>query len=362
MADEKTDRQSLGDILNRYRYFGVAVALIGGVALVLVILKDAIFLGGGKTTLGVNSFIAITAVGLLIVFAIVVDARAKNRALMQLADKLSDMAKRLHATVEKLNGANEELARARLQADFSSQEKSTFLSDLSNELDAPINAILDDVLSLRGEPDLNETQRQAIDDLALRGQNLSDIIGDVVEIARMGAADEDSALANFDLGELIGGLRTETVRKAGERGIGLEVQISAEDYGTVNGDARLLRQVLEFLLANSMDCNERGSVRFAVSRPEDDLYTFEIRDRGALYTDIPLVNIFEPFHKNEGEGIKSATGVGLAIAGRRAVAMGGDLNITSEAGEGCIFELQTRLPAAGAANATAIATATTVSD
>lgn len=174
----------------------------------------------------------------------------------------------------------------------------------------------------------------------------------------------DFALADFDLGELIGGLRTETVRKAGERGIGLEVQISAEDYGTVNGDARLLRQVLEFLLANAMDCNERGSVRFAVSRPEDDLYTFEIRDRGALYTDIPLVNIFEPFHKNEGEGIKSATGVGLAIAGRRAVAMGGDLNITSEAGEGCIFELQTRLPAAGAANATAIATAiaTTVSD
>ena len=190
MADKKTDRQSLGDILNRYRYFGVAVALIGGVALVLVILKDAIFLGGGETTLGVNSFIAITAVGLLIVFAIVADARAKNRALMQLADKLSDMAKRLHATVEELNGANEELARARLQADFSSQEKSTFLSDLSNELDAPINAILDDVLSLRGESNLNETQRQAIDDLALRGQNLSDIIGDVVEIARMDAADE----------------------------------------------------------------------------------------------------------------------------------------------------------------------------
>ena len=137
MADTDSNRRSLGYLLNRYRYFGVAVALIGGVALVIVILKDVIFQGGGETTLGLNSFIAITAVGLLIVFAIVADSRAKNRALMQRADKLAEMAKRMRVTVEELNAANEELARARLQADFSNQEKSIFLSDLSNELDAP---------------------------------------------------------------------------------------------------------------------------------------------------------------------------------------------------------------------------------
>ena len=296
MADTDSNRRSLGDLLNRYRYFGVAVALIGGVALVIVILKDVIFQGGGETTLGLNSFIAITAVGLLIVFAIVADARAKNRALMQRADKLAEMAKRMRVTVEELNAANEELARARLQADFSNQEKSIFLSDLSNELDAPINAIEDDALSLRGEQDLNESQRLTIDDLALNCKNLSAIIGDVVEISRMDAADEDFAPAVFDLGDLIGGLRTDTVRTAAERGIGLELNNSAEDYGTVNGEAGLLRQVLEFLLTNAMDANERGSVRFAVSQPADDVYAFEIRDRGAHYTDTALVNIFEPFH------------------------------------------------------------------
>ena len=355
MADTDTDRRSLGDLLNRYRYFGVAVALIGGIALVVVILKDVIFQGGGETTLGLNSFIAISAVGLLIVFAIVADARAKNRALMQRADKLGEMAKRMHVTVEELNGANEELARARLQADFSNQEKSIFLSDLSNELDAPINAILDDVLSLRGEPDLNETQRQAIDDLALNCKNFSAIIGDVVEISRMDAEDEDFASAAFDLGDLIGGLRTKTVRTAAERGIGLELHISAEDFGAVSGDAGLLRQVLEFLLANAMDSNERGSVRFAVSRPDGDDYVFEIRDRGAHYSDAALANIFEPFHKNEGEDIKGTTGLGLAIAGRRVAAMGGDLQITSEDSEGCIFSFQIQLPPATGAAAAAAA-------
>ena len=81
----------------------------------------------------------------------------------------------------------------------------------------------------------------------------------------MDVTDEDFAPAVFDLGDLIGGLRTDTVRTAAERGIGLELNISTEDYGTVNGEAGWLRQVLEFLLTNAMDANERGSVRFAVS-------------------------------------------------------------------------------------------------
>ncbi|HJN60948.1 MAG TPA: hypothetical protein QF630_07885 [Alphaproteobacteria bacterium] len=52
---EEAKQRSLGDLLNRYRYFGVAVALLGGVVLVLVVLKDVIFRGGGESTLGLNS-------------------------------------------------------------------------------------------------------------------------------------------------------------------------------------------------------------------------------------------------------------------------------------------------------------------
>ncbi|MDP7640921.1 MAG: hypothetical protein QGI52_00555, partial [Alphaproteobacteria bacterium] len=116
--------------------------------------------------------IAIAAVGLLIIFAIVADARAKNRALLERADRLSEMAKRLYATVEELNAANEELADARLRADFSSQAKPVFLSDLSNEIAAPIIAILGDALKLCGNQDLSEAQRHLVDNLALNGENL----------------------------------------------------------------------------------------------------------------------------------------------------------------------------------------------
>ena len=350
MADAESQHRSLGDILNRYRYLGVAIALVGGVALVLVIFKDVIFRGGGESTLGLNSFIAITAVGLLIIFAIVVDARAKNRALMARAEKLGEMAMRLHTTVEELNAANEELARARLQADFSSQAKSEFLSDLSNEISAPINAILGDALNLCEAQDLNEAQSRTVEDLARNGENLSAIIADVVEIARMEAGGVEFAPSEFDLGEFIGALRTDTVRNAAKRGIGLELEISTEGYGRVSGDAGLLSDVLEFLLANAMDANERGAVRFAVARRDDDMYDFEVSDRGAVLSAEALGQIFEPFHKREGENIKGMTGLGLAIADKRIAAMGGELKIRSEAGEGCIFAFEIKLAAAAAAN------------
>ncbi|MDP7342848.1 MAG: HAMP domain-containing sensor histidine kinase, partial [Alphaproteobacteria bacterium] len=262
--------------------------------------------------------IAIAAVGLLIIFAIVADARAKNRALLERADRLGEMAKRLYATVEELNAANEELADARLRADFSSQAKSVFLSDLSNEIAAPIIAILGDALKLCGNQDLSEAQRHLVDNLALNGENLTAIIDDVVEIARMEAGGVKLAPVDFELGDFIGELRTDLQRNASERGIGLDLDISARVHGKVNGDFHLLREVLEFVLTNAIDANESGAVRFSVARGDEDIYAFEVCDRGAVLSAEMLAHIFELFHKNEGERIKGATGLGLAIAEKKA--------------------------------------------
>jgi signal transduction histidine kinase len=348
MADKEQERHPILNLLNRFRYLGVAVALLGGAGLTLVVLKDVIFRGGAETTLGVNSFIAILAVGATIIFAIVADARAKNRALSERADKLGEMAKRMHITVEELNDANQELARARLQSDFANQAKSEFLSKLSKEIHGPINAILADVLKLRGAQELGPGERRLIDDLARNGVGLSAIIADVVEISRMEAEGSSSNPADFDLGELVSGVQREMTGKAVGRGIDLEFATDPHSYHKVNGDKVLLRDVLEFLLTNAMDNNRQGAVRFAITRGDDGGYSFEVRDRGEVYSPEALAGIAQPFHRDRGERIKGVTGLGLAIADRRISDMGGELKIRSEEGEGCIFEFQIQLPAPGA--------------
>jgi signal transduction histidine kinase len=217
---------------------------------------------------------------------------------------------------------------------------------LSNEINAPIIAILGDALKLRGNQDLSAAQRKSVDNLALNGEILAAIIDDVVEIARMEAGRVELTAADFELGDFMAELRADSQRNASERGIGLDLDISPHGFGKVNGDAGLLRRVLEFLLANAIDTNESGAVRFSLSRAGEDIYAFEVRDRGAVLSAEALADIFEPFHKMDGDRIKGTTGLGLAIAEKRIALMGSELKIHSQAGEGCIFSFQVRLPAA----------------
>ncbi len=338
MAEENTNKGSLGDLLEKYRYLGVAIALIGGVALVLVIFKDIIFGdGGGESTLGTNSFIAIAAVGILIIFAIVVDARAKNRALTERAEKLGVMAKRMYTTVAELNVANEELARAHLQADFASQAKSTFLTNLSGEIESPIKAILGDALILRSKQDLNEIQLQAVNSIALNGERLSTIIACVLEISRIEAGDVEFVPADFNLGELIAELG---------KSHGVSVDVAAKAFGAVNGDARLLRDVLQFLLDNATNAEQGGAVQFSVSHQGENDFEFEIRDDGPGLSAEALAHIFEPFYRQAGEDGKGIAGLRFAVADKKAGIMGSELKCDSEPEKGSRFCFTVKLPAA----------------
>jgi len=88
------------------------------------------------------------------------------------------------------------------------------------------------------------------------------------------------------------------------------------------------------------------------------MYVFEICDCGTVYADAKLAKNFELFYKSEGKRIKGATGLGLAIASKIFVAIGGNLKITSEDGEGCIFSFEIQLPASGAVKAATTSAAT----
>ena len=338
MAKDKSNQGSFAGLLDKYRYLGVMIALIGGAALVLVIFKDIIFGdGGGESTLGTNSFIAIAAVGILIIFAIVVDARSKNRALTERAEKLGEMAKRMYTTVEELNAANEELARAHLQADFASQAKSSFITNLGDEIESPIKAILSDVLDLQRIQDLSDAQLQAVNSIALNGEKLSAVIADIVEISRIEAGDVEFASTDFDLSELMAGL--------GRDG---EARFDRPDaaYGAVNGDPRLLRDVLEFLLNNAADANKEGAVQFSLTRQGENEYAFAVGDEGPGLSPDALTHLFEPFYHREGERAKGVVGLRFAIADKKVAIMGGELKCESEPGKGCRFSFAVSLPAA----------------
>lgn len=165
------------------RHLGPVIVGVGAAAIILVVFKDVLFRGFHETILGLNSFIAVVSVVLVILAAIVADTRMKNRALSERATKLADMAKRLSATVDHLN-------KAKAASVATTQARSGPLAGRSQELRAATNAILDNAQVLQGAGDLSQTRARAVAAILAHGERLSRLVEGMVE-GSASAADDD---------------------------------------------------------------------------------------------------------------------------------------------------------------------------
>ena len=125
----------------------------------------------------------------------------------------------------------------------------------------------------------------------------------------------DFVPADFDFAALMAELRTSYERKSSERGLSLD--FPAQELEAVNGDYQLPRESLEIFLDNALDASDSGAVYFSVSKPSENEYKFEVRDGGPGLSAEALAHIFEPFHKEKGEGGAGVSGLKLAISDRK---------------------------------------------
>ena len=109
---------------------------------------------------------------------------------------------------------------------------------------------------------------------------------------------------------------------------------------TVRADRAMLQQVVGNLLSNAIRYTVQGTVTIR-SRLVPEGIRVEVEDTGIGMTPEDQARIFEEFfqvdetHRAVGEGY----GLGLAVARRMALLMGGELSVASQLGEGSTFTL-----------------------
>ena len=109
----------------------------------------------------------------------------------------------------------------------------------------------------------------------------------------------------------------------------------------VRGDAMLLGQVLNSLLANAVEAMPHGGkLALDGAGGAAGFVTMHVRDSGSGMTDEQLSRAFRPFHTTKSQGL----GVGLPLAKRIVERMGGSIVLSSKPGVGTTVELV--LPAA----------------
>ena len=260
----------------------------------------------------------------------------QTQALARQRDEMDLKNHRLHEVQLMLEERADELQRA-------SRYKSEFLANMSHELRTPLNSslILAKLLADNPHGNLQEDQVQFARSIYSAGNDLLNLINDILDISKVEAGKLDVHPELLILTRLVDGLKSLFLAQALEKTLQFDVQLDESVPASLYTDRQRLEQILKNLLSNAFKFTEKGSVELRVTRRDDQQIAFAVRDSGIGIPANQQEVIFEAFRQADGTTNRryGGTGLGLSISRELAQLLGGTIEVSSEPGAGSVFTL-----------------------
>ncbi len=248
----------------------------------------------------------------------------------------------LHTDITALKVREEQLARARVEADAANRAKSDFLATMSHEIRTPLNGLLGfGELLLCTKLDLQQTRyAKGVSD---SGRMLLGLLNDILYYSRIEARRVELERTNFSLRAAVASVASSLQLAARDKGLNLSMSIDPDVPEYVIGDPLRLKQILLNLIGNAVKFTERGAVDVHISsaggEPGHGRLRFDIHDTGIGITEDARTKLFERFAQADSSILRlyGGSGLGLAISKRLAELMGGEVGFESQPGKGSTF-------------------------
>lgn len=241
----------------------------------------------------------------------------------------------------ELKRAEAEMRAAKEAAEGASHAKTEFLSRLTHELRTPMNSILGFAQLLETDPAqrLAPSQLDNLDQIQKAGWHLLDLINEVLDLARIEAGRMEVVLEDFPVSDILDDCLTLISLLATKHGVTVVNRLADGFSPVVRADPMRLKQAVLNLLSNAVKYNRRGGMVYIDVAAEPAGWRLDVSDTGIGLTEPQLAGLFQPFTRFAEDGKREGSGIGLAITKRLLEAMGGSIQVRSEAGTGSVFSV-----------------------
>ena len=293
----------------------------------------------------------------------IITRSGKRRLIVWHNNYLTDKNGNIEGTIStgeditERKAVEEELKKAKEEAESANHSKSIFLANMSHELRTPLNVILGYAYILQTDPTIYSAQKEKIRTIERSGQHLLEQIADILDVAKIEANKIILYPVEVNIRDYINYICNYFTSSADSKGINLICSVDEEVNSFVRVDERRLQQIILNLVGNAIKFTEKGKVILKVESCElmapisesECCLRISVEDTGIGIEKENLEKVFQPFvqivqKSNKTEG----TGLGLNIAQQLVKIMGSNIYLESEVSKGSRFWFDLILPTAEA--------------
>jgi signal transduction histidine kinase/CheY-like chemotaxis protein len=257
----------------------------------------------------------------------------REETLTQLNRELEDTNRGVVALYAELDEKADSLKRA-------NELKTRFLSNMSHEFRTPLNSVisLSRMLLDRMDGELTPEQEKQVSFIRKAAEGLSELVNDLLDLAKVEAGKIVVQPDNFEVSELFGTLRGMLRPLLAHNSSIALVFEEPRDIPTLYTDEGKVAQILRNFISNALKFTPTGEVRVSAVRVGNRI-TFSVADTGIGIAPEDRERIFEEFVQVDSplQRQVKGTGLGLPLSRKLAELLGGNVWVTSTIGVGSTF-------------------------